>query len=302
MRSARSIMILAGVTAAAIGGVFFVEREPDTVEHGGETVFPAVLDQVNSVARVRVTGKEGTFTLGRDGDTWVVEDKDRYAADPDRVHRLPPRRGGDEAGRAEDRQPGVLPEALARGSVRRGCEVGALRAGGRIGRRACGLGARRPPALEVRCRAAPSSTSALPATRWRGSSKARSPAGRRSSTGWNRLVARIGRERLRAAEVVHADGSAIAVGKSAPADTDFTLQGIPAGREGRFPVPHQRRRALPRRSALRGRRAGVVAGFCRLRGQARAGHHVRRPAHPPGNRDARRGGVGAVACGGRRRG
>ena len=88
MRGARGVLVLGIVTLVAVGAVLFVERGPGTTEPDGEIVFPALLEQVNSVARVRVTGSEGTFTLARDGDAWVVEEKERYPADPDRVHKL----------------------------------------------------------------------------------------------------------------------------------------------------------------------------------------------------------------------
>ena len=82
MRGTRSVLILAVATLVAVGAVFFVERESSTTNHGGKAVFPALLEQVNSVDRIRVTGNEGAFTLARDGDRWVVEEKERYAADP----------------------------------------------------------------------------------------------------------------------------------------------------------------------------------------------------------------------------
>ena len=230
MRSARSIMILAGVTAAAIGGVFFVEREPDTVEHGGETVFPAVLDQVNSVARVRVTGKEGTFTLGRDGDTWVVEDKDRYAADPDRVHRLLLGAAGMKRVEPKTANPELYPKLWLEDPSGEGAKSvryvledasGAVLADWVLGDRRPSKSDASRTELYIRVAGDPMA--------WLVEGSV--PGGPTIIDWLDRLVARIGRERLRAAEVVHADGSAIAVGKSAPADTDFTLQGIPAGRE-----------------------------------------------------------------------
>ena len=88
MRGARTVLVLGVATLVAVGAVLFVERGSDTPEPGGDIVFPALLEQVNSVARVRVTGSEGAFTLARDGDAWVVEEKERHPADPDRVHKL----------------------------------------------------------------------------------------------------------------------------------------------------------------------------------------------------------------------
>ena len=57
------------------------------------------------------------------------------------------------------------------------------------------------------------------------------PGGRTIIDWVDRLVARIDRERLRAVEVVHADGMTVAVGKRHPTDVDFILQGVPEGHE-----------------------------------------------------------------------
>ena len=230
MRSARSILILSAVTLAAVGGVFFVEREPGTVEPGGETVFPALLEQVNSVVRVRVTGNEGTFTLARDGDTWVVEEKERYAADPDRVHRLLLGAAGMKRVEPKTGNPELYPKLWLEDpsgedakSVRFVLEdASGVELAGWV------LGDRRPSKsdasrTELYIRVAGDPTAWLV--------EGSVPGGPTIIDWLDRRVARIDRERLRAVGVVHADGTVVAVGKSAPEDTDFTLQDVPAGRE-----------------------------------------------------------------------
>ena len=230
MRVARSIPILAAVTAAAVGGVFFVERGPDTVEHGGETVFPALLDRVNSVARVRVTGNEGPFTLARDGDGWVVEEKERYAADPDRVHKLILGAAGMTRVEPKTGNPELYPKLWLEDpsgedakSVRFSLEdaSGAELASWVLGDRRPSKSDASRTELYIRVAGDPMA--------WLVEGSV--PGGPTIIDWLDRHVARIDRERLRAVEVAHADGAVVAVGKPAPADTDFTLQDVPAGRE-----------------------------------------------------------------------
>ena len=230
MRVARSIPILAAVTAAAVGGVFFVERGPDTVEHGGETVFPALLDRVNSVVRVRVTGNEGPFTLARDGDRWVVEEKERYAADPDRVHKLILGAAGMTRVEPKTGNPELYPKLWLEDpsgedakSVRFALEdaSGAELASWVLGDRRPSKSDASRTELYIRVAGDPMA--------WLVEGSV--PGGPTIIDWLDRHVARIDRERLRAVEVAHADGAVVAVGKPAPADTDFTLQDVPAGRE-----------------------------------------------------------------------
>ena len=78
MRGARAILVLAALTLVAVGAVLLVEREPDRTQAGDSIVFPDLLEKVNAVARIRVTGSEGRFTLAPHGDGWVVMEKERY--------------------------------------------------------------------------------------------------------------------------------------------------------------------------------------------------------------------------------
>ena len=230
MRAARSIPILAAVTVAAVGGVFFVERGPDTVDHGGETVFPALLDRVNSVVRVRVTGNEGPFTLARDGDRWVVEEKERYAADPDRVHKLILGAAGMTRVEPKTGNPDLYPKLWLEDpsgedakSVRFTLEdaSGAELASWVLGDRRPSKSDASRTELYIRVAGDPMA--------WLVEGSV--PGGPTIIDWLDRHVTRIDRERLRAVEVVHADGTVVAVDKPAPADTDFTLRDVPAGRE-----------------------------------------------------------------------
>ena len=230
MRGARAVLVLAAVTLAAVGAVLFVEREPDTTEPGDAIVFPALLERVNAVARVRVTGDEGTFTLVRHGDGWVVEEKERYPADPDRVHKLLIGAAGMKRVEPKTSNPERYPKLWLEdpsGEDARSVRFVLEDASGSA-LASWVLGDRRPSKsdasrTELYIRVAGDPLAWLV--------EGSVPGGRHVIDWLDRRVARIDRERLRAVEVSHADGAAVAVTKSLPADSDFVLRGIPAGRE-----------------------------------------------------------------------
>ena len=230
MRGARTVLILAAATLIAVGAVLLVEREPGTVEQADELVFPALLEQVNSVTRVRVTGREGPFTLARDGEAWVVEDKERYAADPDRMHKLLLGAAGMKRVEPKTSNPELYPKLWLEDPS--GEDAKSVRF---VLEDASGaaladwvLGDRRPSKAdagrtELYIRVADDSRAWLV--------DGSVPGGPTVIDWLDRLVARIERERLRAVEVMHADGAVVAVNKSLPADDDFVLRDIPADRE-----------------------------------------------------------------------
>ena len=230
MRGARSILILAAVTAIMVGAVLSVDRESSTAARSGEIVFPGLLDQVNSVVRVRVTGNEGKFTLTQDRDTWVVEEKERYAADPDRVHKLLLGAAGMKRVEPKTSNPELYPKLwLEDPSSKDAKSVRFVLENASDAELANWvLGDRRPSKsdasrTELYIRVADDPLAWLV--------EGSVPGGQKIIDWLDRPVARIDRERLRAVEVVHADGTVIAVNKSLPADADFALRDIPADRE-----------------------------------------------------------------------
>ena len=230
MRGARTVLILAAATLIAVGAVLLVERESSTVEQADELVFPALLERVNSVTRVRVTGREGPFTLARDGEAWVVEDKERYAADPDRMHKLLLGAAGMKRVEPKTSNPELYPKLWLEDpsgedakSVRFVLEdaSGAALANWVLGDRRPSKADAGRTELYIRVADDPRA--------WLVDGSV--PGGPTVIDWLDRLVARIERERLRAVEVMHADGAVVAVNKSLPADDDFVLRDIPADRE-----------------------------------------------------------------------
>ena len=230
MRGAGTVLVLAIATLVAVGAVLFVERGSDTPEPGGDIVFPALLEQVNSVARVRVTGSEGTFTLTRDGDAWVVEEKERYPADPDRVHKLLVGAAGMKRLEPKTSDPERYPKLWLEDptgedarSVRLVLEdaTGAVLADWVLGDRRPSKSDASRTELYIRVADDPRA--------WLVEGSV--PGGGEIIDWLDRVVARIDRERLRTAEVSHTDGATVVVSKEAPADHDFVLRDVPGGRE-----------------------------------------------------------------------
>ena len=230
MRGARAVLILASVTLVAVGGVLFVERESGPPERVDEFVFPALLERVNSVARVRATGREGTFTLARDGERWVVEEKDRYAADPDRMHRLLLGAAGMKRVEPKTSNPELYPKLWLEDPT--GEDAKSVRyvledsSGATLADWV--LGDRRPSKADATRTELYIRVADDPLAWLVDGSVPRGP----TVIDWlDRTVARIDRERLRAVEVVHSDGAVVAVDKSLPADKDFVLRDVPVDRE-----------------------------------------------------------------------
>ena len=230
MRGGRSMLVLAAATAVAVGGVLTLDREPDTVARSGELVFPALLDQVNAVARVRVTGHEGTFTLARDGEVWVVEEKERHPVEPDKMHNLILGAAGMKRVEPKTANPDLYPKIRLEDPSGEDAESARFVFEDASGAELANwvLGDRRPsksdPArseLYIRVGDDPQA--------WLVEGSV--PGGRTIIDWLDRLVARIDRQRLRAVEVAHAAGAVVAVRKTLPTDADFTLDRVPEGRE-----------------------------------------------------------------------
>ncbi len=230
MRGARAVPVLGLVTLVAVGAVLFIERGSDAPEPGGDIVFPELLERVNAVARVRVTGSEGTFTLARDADAWVVEDKEGYRADPNRVHKLLLGAAGMKRLEPKTSNPERYPKLWLEDptgedakSVRLVLEdtSGVVLADWVLGNRRPSKADAGRTELYIRVADDPQA--------WLVEGSV--PGGDKVIDWLDRVVARIERERLRTTEVSHADGAIIAATRETSADRDFGLRDVPGGRE-----------------------------------------------------------------------
>jgi hypothetical protein len=76
------LTVIIGVTAV------MVREDRSNVAGAGEPLFPALLDRVNDITTVVGVGQGETFTLVRQGDRWVVAEKNNYPANQDEARKL----------------------------------------------------------------------------------------------------------------------------------------------------------------------------------------------------------------------
>ncbi len=230
MRGFRWILVLVVLVVVAVGAVYLSDRTSERVAGGDETAFPHLLDRINEVARIRIEGYGDPFHIVRADDAWVVEEKDGYPANPDRVYRLLV--GGASLKLLEPKT--SRPEYYSELGVEDPQEEGAdsLRvrlegAGGEelarwvIGNRRSSGANRDRSELYVRIADDPQV--------WLVEGSL--PSGR-SAVDWSvRDVVAIPVDRIRQVTVEHEDGQVVRVSKESRSDSEFTLQDIPAGRE-----------------------------------------------------------------------
>ena len=87
MRS-KALLILILVTVAIVVVAVLARREEGGVADAGKLLFPSLLDKINDVTTVVGVGRGETVTLERDGNRWVVAEKEGYPADQDKVRQL----------------------------------------------------------------------------------------------------------------------------------------------------------------------------------------------------------------------
>ncbi len=84
----KGFMALVVVTALVVVAASTTLERAAPRPQVGELVFPALLDDVNAIARVDVTSGGETFALERDGAAWKAPSRGGYPLEPDKVHQL----------------------------------------------------------------------------------------------------------------------------------------------------------------------------------------------------------------------
>lgn len=80
------ILIVLTVVIAVVAVV--VREDRGSVAGAGEPLFPALLEHVNEVTTVVGVGRGETFTLVREGDRWLVSEKNNYPANQEEARKL----------------------------------------------------------------------------------------------------------------------------------------------------------------------------------------------------------------------
>jgi hypothetical protein len=88
----RTLLVLGGLAlgAATIAGGLALRRPaPATAPlAAGQLMFPGVVDRLQQAAKVEITGKDGTLTLARTGDSWGLADRGNYPVQQQRVREM----------------------------------------------------------------------------------------------------------------------------------------------------------------------------------------------------------------------
>ncbi len=87
----KSFFVLCAVTALAvlIAGFAVINRPAiESSDFDGTLMFPDLVDDINDLATVKITHKDGTFTLNSTGEGWVFAERDNYPVQDDKIGEL----------------------------------------------------------------------------------------------------------------------------------------------------------------------------------------------------------------------
>lgn len=88
MLGRKTILVLAAVTGVVALAAIFSKQDSSAIPGQGEPLFPELMAQINDARQVSGISGDGSFTIKRRDNGWVVEEKSNYPADADKVHRL----------------------------------------------------------------------------------------------------------------------------------------------------------------------------------------------------------------------
>ena len=88
--SLRGFLILSTITAIAVAAAVFVISARDTALSGASRalMFPGLMDKLEEVATIKVTGSGGEATIERKERAWVVKEASSYPADMEKVREV----------------------------------------------------------------------------------------------------------------------------------------------------------------------------------------------------------------------
>ena len=231
MASARSVIVLAGITlAAVIGAVYLKSGGGGAIPGRGELLFPDLLPRVDEVREIRALSGGGTFHLAHDGTAWRLAERDGYRVAADKVHKLVVGAAGLVRLEPKTSNPDLY-ERIGLGDPAR-ADSGSIRftlldeGGGALADFV--VGKREPsridPALEEFYLRRP------------GDPRSWLVEGRlsvsRDPIQWlDREILGIDATRVRAVQVHQAGGGVLAVSRRRPEDPDFRLDNAPPGHE-----------------------------------------------------------------------
>ena len=229
-----SIAMLAVLAVAGVALVVWTRDQPQAPAGAGEPLFPGLMERVNDVTEIGVTSAEGRFTVSLDAGRWVVAEKSGYPAEAATVRRF--LIGVAELSRLEPKTRN--PELYAKLDLE-DVDVEGAKSTGFVLRDADGavlaqwlLGKSRPAKVDPERRELYVRL-AGDAQTWLAEGVVQ--ADRRAVAWLSQGVLEIDRDRIRRVTVEHADGGEVRVERPDPAENDFELQAVPAGKRVEYP-------------------------------------------------------------------
>jgi len=232
--NAKTLIGLGVATAALFAAAIVVNNQKQgahsPTREAGRKLFPELAKNVNAVAALDVTSKDGVIKLAKSGERWGVADKGGYPVDFDKVKQIVVAVSEFEILTELSKNPanykklGVLaPDAEGSESKRLTLKdaSGAVLADVLIGTTKNSQGFGGKPSLFVR-----SANSEQP-YEVSGSVNLFGDA----STWMKREIAKLEANRVKSVVIAHPDGGRLAIAKAAAEETNYTVEDLPAGAE-----------------------------------------------------------------------
>ena len=87
LRSNKLVILFVITVLVVIAAVITSRKNAPTVSGDKGYVFPGLTDKINDVARIEISGKDGTLSVKRAGKGWVIEQADNYPASFSKVRK-----------------------------------------------------------------------------------------------------------------------------------------------------------------------------------------------------------------------
>jgi hypothetical protein len=225
--SARTIKILAIAVVLLFAAVFLLNRQRSTGADTDELLFPDLEEQLDAVTEVTVTDADGKFVILREGDGWRVPDKGGYPANTGALRDLLV--GIAEARKIEQKtSDSAFYDRLGVQAPEEEGSTGTLVESTGPGAAAFSLILGDPVQREFRYVRVPDEAQSWLIDR--------NPEVPEDAAGWLASgIVNIPASRIRTVSITHEDGETLRLHKEDEDAANFTIEGIPEGRQLSYP-------------------------------------------------------------------
>ena len=232
--NARTILILATVTVGLGAAAMWSSRDKHSADPAAGYLFPGLIEKVNEIVKVEVENKDESYTLQKDGDGWGMTERSGYAVPIEKVREITNQIAYFEILEEKTSTPSLYSKLSVEdvdtpdaGSTR----ITLSRADGVLADVLIG----KPSAMSD-----PMAPGSL-YVRKVGDAQSYEVKGKLNVSGTSvsmldTEIVKIERERVRRVVTNHPDGERLELLKDERTDANLTVQGIPEGREVKYPA------------------------------------------------------------------